>query len=121
MAAEIRGHDQDGVFEVDCPPFARPSGAVVQHLQDDVEDVRVRLLDLVEEDDGVGLPTNRLGELSALLRSRRNRRSPTSRETECFSMYSLMSILMSARSSSKRNSARVLVSSVLPTPVGPRR
>src|ERR1700694_1346906 len=35
-------------------------------------------------------------------------------------MYSLMSIRTMARSSSKRKSARVLASSVLPTPVGPR-
>ena len=37
----------------------------------------------------------------------------------CFSMYSDMSSWMSASSSSKRNSASVLASSVFPTPVGP--
>ncbi len=42
------------------------------------------------------------------------------REVECFSMYSLMSSLVTAASSSNRNSASALVSSVLPTPVGPR-
>ena len=36
-------------------------------------------------------------------------------------MYSLMSSLMRALSSSKRNSARARASSVLPTPVGPRK
>jgi hypothetical protein len=43
-----------------------------------------------------------------------------SRATACFSEYSLMSIRTMARSSSKRNSASALASSVLPTPVGPR-
>ena len=43
-----------------------------------------------------------------------------SRLTECFSMYSDMSMRTMARSSSNRNSASVLASSVLPTPVGPR-
>src|SRR3977135_676053 len=43
-----------------------------------------------------------------------------SRATECFSMYSDMSMRMSAASSSNRNSASALVNSVLPTPVGPR-
>ena len=42
------------------------------------------------------------------------------RATACFSMYSDMSSRIMAVSSSNRNSARALVSSVLPTPVGPR-
>src|SRR4026209_1940946 len=42
------------------------------------------------------------------------------RATECFSMYSDMSVRSSALSSSNRYSANALVSSVLPTPVGPR-
>ena len=44
-----------------------------------------------------------------------------SRLTECFSMYSLMSMRTIARSSSKRKSASDRASSVLPTPVGPRK
>ena len=44
-----------------------------------------------------------------------------SRATVCFSMYSLMSMRIIARSSSNRNSARARASSVLPTPVGPRK
>ena len=39
----------------------------------------------------------------------------------CFSMYSDMSSVISAMSSPNRNSASVLASSVLPTPVGPRK
>src|SRR5919108_484026 len=46
---------------------------------------------------------------------------PTSRDTECFSMYSDMSIRTIASSSPKRNSASVRASSVLPTPDGPRK
>ena len=40
--------------------------------------------------------------------------------TECFSMYSDMSMRIIARSSSNMNSASARASSVLPTPVGPR-
>ncbi len=43
------------------------------------------------------------------------------RLTECFSMYSDMSRRVTACSSSNRKAASVLVSSVLPTPVGPRK
>src|SRR6201981_891592 len=39
----------------------------------------------------------------------------------CFSMNSLMSRRVSDCSSSKRNSASALASSVLPTPLGPRK
>ena len=42
------------------------------------------------------------------------------RDTECFSMNSDMSMRIMASSVSNRNSANALVSSVLPTPVGPR-
>ena len=44
-----------------------------------------------------------------------------SRETEYFSMYSDMSMRTRFFSESKRVAARVLASSVLPTPVGPRK
>ena len=44
-----------------------------------------------------------------------------SRDTLCFSMYSLMSMRIINFSSSKRNSAKARASSVLPTPVGPRK
>src|SRR5918999_273368 len=46
---------------------------------------------------------------------------PTSRDTECFSMYSDMSTWIIASSSPKRNSASVRASSVLPTPEGPSK
>src|SRR5438270_270851 len=44
-----------------------------------------------------------------------------SRATVCFSMYSDMSSRIMARSSSNRYSASARASSVLPTPVGPRK
>ncbi len=47
--------------------------------------------------------------------------APNSRETVCFSPYSLMSSEISAFSSSNRNSASALASSVFPTPVGPAK
>src|ERR1041384_7667616 len=43
------------------------------------------------------------------------------RETVCFSWYSDMSMRTIACSSSNRNSASARASSVLPTPVGPRK
>ncbi len=45
---------------------------------------------------------------------------PIRRDTECFSIYSDISTLNIAFSSLNKNSAKLLLSSVLPTPVGPK-
>src|ERR1700730_14226833 len=41
--------------------------AIFEHLQQDVEDVRMGLLDLVEQYDGIRVPLDLLGELPAFL------------------------------------------------------
>ncbi len=41
--------------------------AVVQNLQQDVQHIRMGLLDLVEENDGVGLAADLLGQLARLV------------------------------------------------------
>ena len=47
--AGIGGHDQDDVPEIDLLAVRIGERAVVHHLQQDVEQVRVRLLDFVEQ------------------------------------------------------------------------
>mgnify|MGYP007099125007 CR=1 FL=1 len=64
---QVAREDQDRVAEVDRAAVAVGEPAVVEHLQEDVERLRVGLLDLVEEDDGVGAPADGLRELAALL------------------------------------------------------
>ena len=61
------GHDDHRVLEVHGAPLRVGEPAVVEDLQQHVEDVVVRLLDLVEEHHRVGLAAHRLGELAALL------------------------------------------------------
>ncbi len=58
----IGGQDDDGVLEVDLPPFAVLENPLVEDLVEELHDVGVRLLDLVEEDDGVRAASNRLGQ-----------------------------------------------------------
>ena len=48
-------------------PWPSVEAAVVEHLQQHVEHVGVRLLDLVEQDHAVGLAAHRLGQVAALL------------------------------------------------------
>ena len=55
LRAEVRGHDDHGVAEVDGAALAVGQAAVVEHLQQHVEHVRVRLLDLVEQHHRVRL------------------------------------------------------------------
>src|SRR5215204_3462174 len=67
LTADVRGHDQDRVGEADGAALAVGEPALVHDLEQHVEDVRVGLLDLVEEHDGIRPAPNRLGQLSALL------------------------------------------------------
>jgi len=63
--AQIGSHDDDGVTEVNGVAEAVGELAVFEYLQQDVEDVWMRLLDFVEEDYGVRSAANALGELTA--------------------------------------------------------
>ena len=65
--ADVRGHDEHRVLEVHGAALAVGEAAVVEHLQEHVEDVGVRLLDLVEEHDGIRAAANGLGELAAFI------------------------------------------------------
>jgi hypothetical protein len=105
LRADVRGHDDDGVLEVDRAPLRIGQAPVVEDLQHDVEDFRVRLLDLVEQDDRVGPPPDGLGQLAALLVSDVARRGADQPRHGMRSMYSDMSMRTIAFSSSKRNSA----------------
>ena len=67
LAAEVRRHDDDDVLEVDRAPLAVGQAAVVEQLQQHVEHLGMRLLDLVEQHDRVGPPPDRLGELAGLV------------------------------------------------------
>ena len=67
LGPRIRGHDQHRVRKVDGASLAVGQTTVIEHLQQDVEDVAVCFLDLVEQDDGVWAASNRLGQLATLV------------------------------------------------------
>ncbi len=67
LGAQVGGHDQHGVAEVDHAALAVGHAPVVQDLQQGVPDLGVGLLDLVEEDHPVGAAADGLGQLAALL------------------------------------------------------
>jgi hypothetical protein len=66
VGADVAGHDQDDVAEVDVPAERVGQAAFLHDLQQHVEHVRVGLLDLVEQHDRVRPAADALGELAAL-------------------------------------------------------
>src|SRR5215213_10075221 len=67
LAAYVRGHDNYRVLEVDRPALCIREASVVEDLQERVEDLRMGLLDLVEENNRVRTSADLLRELSSLL------------------------------------------------------
>ena len=62
VGGDVAGHDDDGVFEVDGSAVAVGESAVVEDLEQDVEDVGVSFFDFVEQDDAVGASSDGFGE-----------------------------------------------------------
>ena len=66
LRADVRSHDDHGVLEIDRPPLPVCDPAVVEYLQQDVENILVGLFDLVEEHHGIRLAPHRFAKLAAL-------------------------------------------------------
>ena len=67
LAAEVRGHDENGVLEINRSAVAVRHAAVIQDLQQHIENIRMRLFDLIKENDRIGFTPHRLGQMAALL------------------------------------------------------
>src|SRR5919112_1247515 len=67
LCTHVGGHNDDRVLEVHRAPLGVSEPPIIEDLEQDVEDVRVGLLDLVQEQDRVGTPANRLRKLAGLL------------------------------------------------------
>ena len=76
LRAEVGGHDDDGVFEVHHTALAIGQAAVVQDLQEDVEDIRMGFFDFIQEDDAVWFTAYGFGELTTFIVAHIPRRSP---------------------------------------------
>ena len=63
----VGGHDEHHVAEISLASVVVGQRAVIHHLQQDVEDVRMRLLDLVEQQHRVRLLGDGLGQQPALI------------------------------------------------------
>ena len=66
VAAQIGGHQNDGVAEVDYPPFAVAHKAPVEHLIEQVHHVAMRLFHFVEQHHAVRAFANGFGKYATL-------------------------------------------------------
>src|SRR6266487_2161744 len=66
LSADVRGHDDDRIAEIDPPALAVGELAVLEHLQQQVEGIGVGFLDLIEQHHRVGFASHRIGELTTL-------------------------------------------------------
>ena len=120
--AHVRSHHDHRVLEADRAALAVGQAAVVQNLQQRVEDVRVRLFDFVEQHHRIRPAAHLLGELAAFFVARRIREASRSCATPsaspCTRTYRRGSWPCRRRTGT---AASARTSSVLPTPVGPRK
>ena len=78
LRSEVRCQDDQRVLEVHRAPLTVGEATVVEHLQEHVEHVRMRLLDLVEQHDLVG---DDVAPPRSAHRPRRNRHIPEARRS----------------------------------------
>ena len=71
---QVRGHDDEGVLEVHHPPFVIRQTTVIQYLQQHIEHIRMGFLDLIEQDNRVGFPTDCFCQLTSFIVSHVSRR-----------------------------------------------
>ena len=64
---QVRGHDDERILEVHQPAFVVCQTTVIQHLQQDVEHIRMRFFDFIEQNHRVRFSTNCFGQLTAFV------------------------------------------------------
>ena len=67
LTARIRGHNDNGVCKTDRTPVGVVGLALIENLQQDVHDIRVRFFDLIKQNDGIGFPAHLFGKLPCLI------------------------------------------------------
>jgi hypothetical protein len=90
---------------------------VVHHLQQDVEQVRMGLLDLVEQQDAIGMLIDTIGQQAALVETDIAGRG-ADQPADSVPLH-VFGHVEAQQLDTQRGSASCLATSVLPTPVGP--
>ena len=67
LTTYIRGHDQDRITEIHCPPLTVGHSSIIQDLEKKIEDIRVCFLDFVKKNNRVGVAPYMLAQLTPFL------------------------------------------------------
>ena len=67
LRAQVGGQNDDGILEVYRSALGIRDPAVIQNLQQDVENIGMCLLHLIKQNNGIRLSADSLGQLAALL------------------------------------------------------
>src|ERR1700751_2304496 len=67
LAADVAGHNNDRVLEIDRATLTIGDPAIVQDLEQHIKDIRVRFFDLIKEDDAIRFAAHRFTQLAAFL------------------------------------------------------
>ena len=67
FGTQIGGHDDQHIAEIDRAALPVGEAAIVEHLQQHIEDIRVGFLDLVEQHHLIGPPPHRFGQRAAFV------------------------------------------------------
>ena len=78
---QVGSHDDDGVFEIHRATFVVGEATIIEHLQENVEDIGMGFFNLIEKHDRVGFATHGFGELSAFVITHISRRGTN--QTRC--------------------------------------
>src|SRR3954453_14350905 len=116
LTADIGGHDDDRVAEIDHPSLAVSEAAIIQNLEQHVEYVGMGFFDLIEQEHAVRAASDRLSQLSPFLIADVSRWRADHAGDRMLLHVFRHTQADQARSSSNRNSASARAVSVLPTP-----
>ena len=109
----VGGHDDDHIAEIGFTAIVVGQGAMIHHLQQQVEYIRMRLLDLIQQQNGADVD-DILRQQATLVKTNVSGGAPISLETACLSIFRHVE----ADQLHTEADSELRVTSVLPTPVG---
>ena len=88
IAADIAGHDDNGIFEIDSPALRVRSDTVLKDLKKDIENIRMCFFNFIKQNDGIGTAADGFSQLSPLfVTDISRRRTDEAGNTEFFHIF----------------------------------
>ena len=119
-SADVGGHDDDAVLEIDGVAQRIGEMALFVHLQEDVEDRGVRFLDLVKQQHAMGMLIDTVGQKTTLIKANISRRRTNQTRDRVFFHVFRHIKPNQCLFRIEQIFGKAFESSVLPTPVGPK-